>query len=391
MRIFRTLSSFLVIGCLALAGAGTALGKPLPPPTSPPPGLGSAAAILMDWQTGQVLFEKGARQRRDPASTTKVLTALVVLERANLSDQVAVSRRAAYTPGSSMGIRPGEVHSVHDLLHGLLLRSGNDAAVALAEHVSGSVEAFALLMNQRARELGARQTHFTNPHGLTDANHHTTAYDLALIAREALRNPWFANVVSLREQPLTYEALDRDVVLSNTNRLLYSLPGADGVKTGTTSAAGACLIASATRDEHKLITVVLRASNRWNESARLLEWGFSNYRLQVLGRKGEVVREVPVSWGRSRTVPVLLAEDAVLLVPRSMTDTPTLEVELAESLQAPLPAGAVVGRANLVMADGRQRQVELVTAEAVSRSSVLELTLRQMAAWIRALYDLNLF
>ncbi len=342
-----------------------------------PPQLWAHGAILMDAATGEVLWEHNAHARLHPASTTKVLTGLIALERGDLDAKVTISRRAAHTPGSSMYLREGEVHTLHDLVYGLLLRSGNDAAVAIAEAIAGSVEDFAVLMNDRARQLGARNSHFVNPHGLTHPDHLSTAYDLAVITRAALQNPLFAQIVATPEKELTYEELGRKVVLYNTNRLLRGgLPGADGVKTGTTGAAGPCLIASATRDEQKLISVVLNASNRWRESATLLEWGFRNFALARLGRADEVVLHLPVRGGKRRAVPVAFREDLAVVVPRKTGAVPKVEVELQGSLRAPLQQGQVVGRAWVSTPGEGRRRVELVAAEPMPR-----------ATWVDRLYQ----
>lgn len=361
-----------------------AAARPLPAQPAPPNLSRGVAAILLDAETGDILYEKLARQRRDPASTTKVVTAILALERGQLSDQVKISRRAAYTPGSSMGIKPGEIYSLHDLLHGLLLRSGNDAAVAIAEHLAGSVEAFAEWMNQRAKELGAKSSHFVNPHGLTHADHYSTAYDLAVLTRHALSIPWFAGVVALKQQPLTYEQLDRDVVLHNTNRLLHSLEGADGVKTGTTAAAGPCLIASATRDEQRLVVVVLKAYNRWRESAELLEWGFRNYRLVYLGRAGEVVTQTQVQGGRPRTLGLALQRDAAVVLPRSQEEIPHLELNLTPA-RAPLEKAAQLGTARVLVAGDLYSEIPLVTTAAVARRSWWEALIETLSDGVRLL------
>lgn len=350
------------------------------------PSLSAGAAVLLDWQTGRVLYEKNAYLPRDPASTTKVLTAILALEKAKLSDQVKVSRRAAYTPGSSMYIKPGEVYSLHDLLHGLLLRSGNDAATAIAEHVSGSVEEFAKLMNAKAREVGALNSQFANPHGLTDSRHHSTAYDLAMITRYALQNETFRNIVGMQSATLSLENLNRDVVLHNTNRLLSMMPDADGVKTGTTAAAGACLIASATRDEHKLIAVVLHAGNRWNEAARLLEWGFQGFRLARLGQEGEVVMEAPVRSGKYLSVPLAFSGDLAVVVPRR-SEAPQPQLEVQDRIQAPLRKGQPLGRAS-VMEDGKVlAEVTLVAAQDVPRATLLDYLYRLIIPLLRWVTD----
>ncbi|HWI66019.1 MAG TPA: D-alanyl-D-alanine carboxypeptidase family protein [Symbiobacteriaceae bacterium] len=350
--------------------------------TANPP-VSAWGAVLLDWTTGRVLFEKGAFAKRDPASTTKVLTALIALERGRLDDKVTVSKRAAYTPGSSMYIKPGEVYSLHDLLHGLLLRSGNDAAVAIAEHIGGSVEEFANLMNAKSKQLGATSSHWANPHGLTDAQHWSTAYDLALITRQALQNETFRNIVSIRETALTFEYLQRDVVLHNTNRLLSIMPDADGVKTGTTSAAGACLIASATRDEHKLVAVVLHAGNRWRDAAELLEWGFGNFRLASLGEAGEVVMEAPVKNGKQVAVPLALATGLTAVVPKSGGALPQIDLQIQDRIEAPVKKGQPLGRAE-VREDGRRLgETMLVAARDVPEAGILLKLLRLFTPLVR--------
>ncbi len=343
----------------------------------------AGASVLLDWKTGEILFARNAHQRRSPASTTKVLTALIALERGDLNDLVKVSRRAAYTEGSSMYIKPGEVYSLHDLLHGLLLRSGNDAAVAIAEHLAGSVEAFAILMNDRAKALGAKGSHFVNPHGLSKPEHYSTAYDLAVITRAALNNPKFAEIVSQPARELTFEELERRTVLYNTNKLLGWLPGADGVKTGTTAAAGPCLIASATRDGQKLISVVLNSGNRWRESADLLEWGFRNFQVAQMGQKGEVLRSVPVYRGKRLSVPVALKEDLELVLPRKMSEYPAIQISLNHpEIPAPIRQGQRVGSAVIALPDGRDVTAELVAAESVAKATWLDLFYRFLVSLV---------
>ena len=395
MGPFQKLVSTLCALAILLAAAAHPGRAAAAPPLGPNPawkvapfgGLPAAAAVLIDWQTGRILWQKNAFQPRDPASTTKVLTALIALEKAKLSDQVKISRRAAYTPGSSMYIKPGEVYSMHDLLHGLLLRSGNDAAAAIAEHVGGSIEGFAHLMNAKSREIGAVHSTWANPHGLTDARHRSTAYDLALITRHALRNETFRTIVSTRMSNLTFEALGRDVVLHNTNRLLSGFPGADGVKTGTTAAAGACLIASATRDEHKLIAVVLHAGNRWNEAARLLEWGFGNFRLATLATQGEVVVEKPIRAGKTLTVPLAVASDLTTVLPRTQQDLPALDLQVQEGLTAPLKKGQPLGRAAIKEGDRVLSEAMLVAATDVPKANWLDYLYRALTPLLRWVSD----
>ena len=321
------------------------------------------SAVLIDWNTGRILYAKAANQPRPMASTTKIMTGLLVLEKGNLSDVVTVSRRAASTPGSSMNIRGGEKLTLERLLYGVLMRSGNDASVAVAEHIAGTEAAFVAMMNARARTLGAYHTQFRNPHGLTAPGHYSTAYDLALMARAALTNPNFANIVATREKLFVTAEEQRQVTLRNTNRLLWSFEGADGVKTGTTSAAGKCLVASATRGDEKLIAVVLHSSDRYGDAAKLLTYGFDHYRVVQLAAAGEVVKTIRVRGGLApRAAVIAVGQYAAALSEEEMARS-RVEWDLPATLSAPLDAGEPVGEVR-VYVDGEIRETyPLVTRD----------------------------
>ncbi|GBD29837.1 D-alanyl-D-alanine carboxypeptidase DacB [bacterium HR32] len=249
------------------------------------PDLRARAYVLVDARTGRVLAERDARLPWAPASTTKILTALLVVESLDLSDEVVVSRRAeAQRRGAVVGLRSGERRTVEELLYAVLLHSANDAAVALAEAVAGSVEAFVAQMNRKAQRLGARHTHFVNPHGLDHPEHRSTAYDLALLARAALGNPTLARIV--RTRTYAYRTADGVRVLENRNRLLATYPGANGVKTGWTARSGPSLVASAERGGRTLVGVVLDSPDVFGDAARLLDFGFQLYRLRSRTRPG---------------------------------------------------------------------------------------------------------
>lgn len=235
------------------------------------PALSAQAALLGDSDTGQVLAEANARQGRPMASTTKIMTALLVLERANMADPVVVSP-AALVGGSTMGLAAGEVATVEDLLWGLLLNSGNDAAMALAEHVAGSEASFVALMNRRAAELGMTTTRFANPHGLDAPDHYSSAYDLWLVTQQALQYPLFRQIVATP----AYTTAGRQLV--NQNELLGSYPGADGVKTGTTLAAGQNLVGSVSQDGHREIAVILGSQDRYSDAAAVFDHFFRYWR-----------------------------------------------------------------------------------------------------------------
>jgi D-alanyl-D-alanine carboxypeptidase (penicillin-binding protein 5/6) len=315
------------------------------------PRVSAEAAILLEWQTGTVLFEKRAFNRMYPASLTKMMTALIALERGRLEDVIQVSQDAATQAGSSMNLRTGDKFTLEDLLYGLMLNSGNDAAWAIAEHMGkGSANTFIELMNQRAKELGAINTKFQNPHGLSHPNHYTTAFDLALIAKTCLRHPYFKNLVGTKEKDVV-EA-DKNIVISlyNTNRLLWLHPGADGVKTGTTQQAGQCLVASATRNGMRLLAVVLNSEDRWYDTSTLLDYGFDNYRLAKAASAGETIVTLPVSHSTEKYVPVICAKDLQACVPARALGL-RIEVDLPPVIRAPCSAGTIVGQATLCLGD----------------------------------------
>ncbi len=252
------------------------------------PAIAARSAVLMNPVTGEILFAKEPRLRLPPASTTKVLTALVALERLNLYARVFVSPQAASAPPSRIGLRAGEAALTQDLLYGLMLKSGNDAAETLAEAAGGSVAGFAELMNVKAWQIGARDSHFMNPHGLPNEDHYSTAYDLALIFRQAMAHPLFAEIVRTRSAALRIESAQglygdwRMVSVVSHNRLLESYEGARGGKTGFTIKARRCFVGEVDRGGVRLIVAILNSPNSgtlWQDARTLLDYGFARYGL----------------------------------------------------------------------------------------------------------------
>lgn len=232
------------------------------------------AAVLMEVETGKVLYEKNAYKRRAPASTTKIMTAILALELGRPEEIVTVSKKAAAVGEASIHLDPGEKVTLYELITGALVKSGNDACVAISEQIAGDEMQFVNMMNKKAVSLGALNTHFVNTNGLPNQGHYSCAYDLALMARYSMQNPEFASITRLKETEIHFLEPDVFMNLRNTNKLLWNYPLADGVKTGTTTAAGKCLVASATKNGQKLVAVVLASSDRFGEAQKLLEWGF---------------------------------------------------------------------------------------------------------------------
>ncbi len=317
-------------------------------PAAGQPALRARAFALVEARTGQVLAHREAHAPWPPASTTKVLTALLVAESLRPEDVVTVSpRAAAQRSGATLGLRAGERRRVEELFYAMLLASANDASVALAEAAAGSVEGFVERMNERAAQLGARNTHFTNPHGLYDPRHRSTAYDLAQIARAALRDPWVARAVATREHGLASGSGPRKLV--NRNRLLFTYPGANGVKTGWLVESGPCLVASARRDGRTLIAVLLDSPEVFVEAARLLDFGFAAFELRVLARPGQPAGKVRLPGGQ--VLEATVAEEVAWAVPRGAAVE--VRVRWDPGLKAPVRAGQRVGWAE-VRVDGRE-------------------------------------
>lgn len=321
----------------------------------PLPTVTARGAVLIDADSGQVLFGKAEHDTFFPASTTKIMTALLAIEHGDPSELTTVTTTAVDVEGSLAYLRPGERMSLQDMLHGLMLSSGNDAAIAIAEMISGSEEAFAALMNERAAELGLTDTHFVNPHGLHDPEHYTTPVDLARLSRAALANPDFAKLVATQEYTTTAEPARE---YYNGNRLLWTLPGATGIKTGYTPEANSTLVASAARDGRHLIAVVMDTGSeaKWTDAVTLLEYGFDAFVTWPVLSSDEPAAQVTVAGGAAATVPALPAEAVTVLIGREGTEPGpyvlgpadvSITPDVIESLAAPVTAGAEVGSARV--------------------------------------------
>ena len=306
-------------------------------PVCAAPQLSAQCAVLMDADTGSVLFEQNADERALIASTTKIMTALTVLRLCDPDETVTIPPEATGIEGTSIYLTAGEKLTVRDLLYGLLLSSGNDAAVALAIHAGGSVSAFVAEMNAEAEALRLEHTHFENPSGLDGERHFSTARDMAALTAKALKNPIFSEIVATK----TYTVGERR--FQNHNRLLWTLDGALGVKTGYTLAAGRTLVSAAQRNGRTLIAVTLRDRDDWNDHTALYEYGFGLYGLQPVYEKNEEVTRLPLANGQTAT---LLAGETVLLSLRD-GERPDFEVRWPQlAMQAGAP-GTHAGYAEL--------------------------------------------
>lgn len=334
------------------------------------PNLAASAAILMDFTTGKVIFAKNSTERRAPASTTKILTALVALERGELNQVITTSHNASKIGGSSIWLAPGEKHTLKELLYGILLNSGNDASVAVAEGLAGSEVKFAEWMNEKARAIGAKDTCFKNSNGLPEPGHYTTAYDLALITRYALHNPVFAEIVKTKKKAINWPGREYHRLLVNHNKLLWRYEFADGVKTGYTKQAGRCLVASATKNGQRLIAVVLNSKLMYEDTRKLFEYGFNNYQLLTVVGSGQEIGSIPVMEGIVSRVPVLPQRPVTLVVSKGQTNKVKVNLEIPRSLHAPVERLQQVGELEVKIDAKVLAKIPVVTAAGVPKDSV---------------------
>ena len=343
------------------------------------PVLSAPSALLMDADSGQILWQKNADVKHYPASTTKIMTGLLFAEHTKPTDIITcLDPKITQIEESSLHIKPWEKFTAKDMLYGFILRSANDGAVVIAQHVAGSVPKFAGMMNARAQELGATNTHFVTPNGLHDPEHYTTARDMALIARAALQNPRFADAVRIPTRTISRSKLSTDVVISSKAKKQFydKFPGADGVKTGYTRKAQHCFVGSATRNGRRLLSVVLASRNSAiSDTTPLLSWGFKRFGMRTVAQAGQPAPPVRIEGGASATVDTVAERDMHVsfdtLAPPNETqteaNTPSLQT-ITEQKFAPIKKGDEVGYLQ-VSIDQAQSQTPLLAASDVPASA----------------------
>ena len=332
------------------------------------------AALLMDGENGRVLFGKNERKTMPMASTTKIMTCIIALEYGNLEDQVTISAYAASMPKVHLGVREGETYYLKDLLYSLMLESHNDVAVAIAEHIGGSVEGFSKMMNQKARDLGAYDTNFVTPNGLDADGHYTTAVDLANIARYGISLPEFLEITNTASYSFQTVDKSRSFQVSNKNAFLNQMEGAIGVKTGFTGGAGYCFVGAVKSGDKTFISVVLASgwpphrTYKWSDTKELMQYGLSNYEeTEVLSEKYELA-DIPVVNGidcETESVEIRTSQSLLL----SKSERVEIEENLPKELEAPIKKGAIVGQL-VIKIDGEEyRSVPVFATKSVDRIS----------------------
>lgn len=319
------------------------------------PEVRAQGAILMEMETGRVLWGKNEKEPMAMASTTKIMTAILALESGKLDETVVASSNAAAAPKVKMGLSTGEKHRLEDLLYPLLLQSSNDVAVAIAEHIGGSVEEFCQMMTEKAKKIGAEDTLFETPNGLDKGDHHSTAYDMALITRYALQNEKFREIISTHEISIPIKGGEEPYYhIMSTNRLLNEFDGAIGVKSGFTNKAGQCFVGAAERNGITFISVVLASGwgtagkeQKWKDTKALLNYGFENYTNSIVIKGGDILQEIPVTHSREKQVGLVYGNDVILTLQEEEKKNLKVEYTLPESLDAPLEEGQKVGTASI--------------------------------------------
>ncbi len=343
-------------------------------------------AILIDASTGKVLFEQDSHKELPPASVTKVMTMLLVMEAADagkitLDDKVTISERAASMGGSQMYMEVGETHTVAELMKGVAMASANDGCVALAEYVAGSEEIFVERMNQRAQELGMRDTHFVNTNGLPVADHYSSAYDIALMSMKLYEfeetHQWFTTWQDTITVGLPGK--EKEFGLTNTNKLIKAYTGCNGIKTGFTSEAGYCLSASATRDDTHLIAVALGSETskiRNAEIAKMLDYGFANYETAVIAEAGQVMGTVEIERGTPTSVNAVTAEKITVLAAKGEKDAVKSKVIIRDTVPLPLKKGQKIGKVEVWQGKEKTAEYPLIAEKKVEKASFRELVSR---------------
>lgn len=345
------------------------------------------SAILIDAESGTVLFEHNSHDRLPPASVTKIMTMLLIMEvvergQMSLDDKITISEKAASMGGSQMYMEPGEQHDLETLMKGIAIVSANDACVAVAEHHSGSADIFVEKMNKRAAELGMKNTNFVNTNGLPVANHYSSAYDIALMSKELMKHKkiqdwftvWMTNVtVGLPGKKQT------ELGLTNTNRLIKIYPGANGIKTGFTQEAGYCLSASAERGDLALIAVIMGSPTskiRFAEASKLLDYGFANYDSVKLAEKGETMGMIVIEKGSPNMIEAVAPENINVLVKKGERDNIRSELSFGDKISAPIAKGDKIGELIIFEKDKEIERCPLVAAEDVDKASLMQLYIR---------------
>lgn len=352
--------------------------------------LDAQGAILMDFKTGRILYSKNENTPLAMASTTKIMTAILAIENGNLDDIVKVSKNATKAPPVKMNLKENEEIKLKDLLYALMLESSNDAAVAIAEHIGNTVDNFCNMMTEKAKEVGAKDTIFRTPNGLDSLDHHSTAYDMAVITRYALNNQQFIDIINTKEASFKTNKSTYNMI--NKNRLLSEFEGANGVKTGYTGKAGHCFVGSATQNDMTLISVVLASGwgekgkkQKWIDTKTLLNYGFNNFNYEKILTQNDCLDTINVVKGEVDTIPLYYENDIILPISKEEKENISVKLDYIKTLDAPIKANEKVGIANIYINDNLVAQTNILTKENIENKSFYSYINNIFKNWINIL------
>lgn len=348
------------------------------------PNINARIAVAYDRKSGKVIYGKNENKRTAMASTTKIMTAIVLIENADLNQTITVSAKAAGTGGSRLGLKHNDKITMKDLLYGLMLKSGNDAAVAIAENVGGSIEKFADLMNEEAKKIGLNNTHYVTPHGLDNPEHYTTAYELAKLADYALKNEIFAKVVNTKNYTVTINGYPKNI--TNTNELLGYLDGVNGVKTGFTNNAGRCLVTSVNRNGFEIITVVLQADTkkiRTTDSISLIEYVYKNYELinikEIVDKQFQEwclinQNRIVINKCKNNNIELYKTQLSNNIIPIKKIDKDNINIEINNLyyFEAPVEKDRIIGTLKVMLNDEVIEVVDIKVKNLIERKDVID-------------------
>jgi D-alanyl-D-alanine carboxypeptidase (penicillin-binding protein 5/6) len=358
-------------------------------PEAPPFDVDAKSAVLIENSSSKIIYEKNAHEKLPPASVTKVMTMLLTMEavdsgRIKLSDKVTISEYACSMGGTQLYLSPGEIRTVEELLKGVSIESANDAAVALGEYLQGSEELFVKVMNERAMQLGMKDTHFSNCNGLPIDNHYTTAYDIALMSRELLKHPQILKYTTIWMETIT-EGREKPFTMVNKNKLTRFYPGCDGLKTGSTSEAKFCITATAVKNSMRLISVIMASPTsqiRNREASKLLDYGFARYEVIKLADKNDILGEVKVLKGKKTSVKAVPGGDLAILIEKGSKKEISKDININKEINAEVKKGDKLGEI-VASKDGAEvGRVDIVAQDSVERAGAGTLIKRALKSWI---------
>lgn len=360
--------------------------------------INALGAVLMDFKTGRVLWEKNLNKKLAMASTTKIMTAILTLEKKNLDldDEVTISRSVLSVPKVKLNLMPGEKIKLKYLLLALMLESSNDAAVAIAEYISGNVDEFCVLMTEKAREIGAFNTSFKTPNGLDHEEHYSTAYDMAMIARYALKNDKFLELINTPSA--SFSSDKRSYIVNNKNRLLREFDGANGIKTGFTGKAGHCFVGAAKRNDMQLISVVLGSGwgakgkeAKWSDTKKILNYGFENYEYKKIVDKNAFAGCLKINRAREKKLNLKYEQDLILPINKQEEKNLHVKIKIPEILEAPVKKNDVVGIADIFINDECVSKINLLADKSIERHDLRTVMRKVFYSWVNIEQSLEIY